>query len=171
MKLIEAMKKIKDLQIKAEDLKKKCSQFCAIQSVETPLYGKDQSEKIKEWLQGFHDITKEILKLRISVQRTNLATSVTIELGGKQVTKSIAEWIHRRKDLAGLEQSVWSSLGDRGLKEGILQNSQGEKVEVKIVRFYDPSERDRNIELYRSEPSIIDSTLEITNAVTDVIEG
>lgn len=170
MKLIEAMKKIKDLQIKAEDLKKKVSQFCAIQSVETPLYGKDQAEKIKEWLQGYGDILKEILKLRISVQRTNLDTDVTIELDGKQVTKSIAEWIHRRKDLAGLEQQLWSSLTDRGLKEGILQNSQGEKVEVKIVRFYEPSQRDKFIELYRSEPSKIDSTLEVVNAVTELIE-
>lgn len=171
MKLIEAMKKIKDLQIKAEDLKKKVAQFCAIQSVETPLYGKDQAEKIKEWLQGYGDILKEVLKLRIAVQRTNLATNVTIELDGKQVTKSIAEWIHRRKDLAGLEQSVWSSLTDRGLKEGILQNSQGEKVEVKIVRFYDPAQKDRFVELYRSEPSKIDSTLEVVNAVTELIEA
>ena len=169
MKIIEAMKQIKDLQVKAEDLKRKVSQLCAIQSIETPLYGKDQAEKIKEWCQGYGDILKEILRLRVAIQRTNLSTNVTIELGGKQVTKSIAEWIHRRRDLANLEQSLWQSIGDRGLKEGTLQNSQGEKVDVKIVRYYDPNIRDQNVELYRSEPSRIDSTLEVINAVTDLL--
>jgi hypothetical protein len=169
MKLIQAMKQIKDLQIKADDLKKKAATYCAIQNVETPLYGTEQSAKIKEWIQGYSDIVKEILRLRVAIQRTNLNTNVTIELGGIQVTKSIAEWIHRRRDLAKMEQDVWLALTDRGLKEGLMLNSQQEKVEVKIVRFYDAAERDRKSELYRSEPSIIDSTLETVNAVTDLI--
>lgn len=171
MKIIEAMKKIKELQVKAEDLRDKVSKYCAHQSLETPLYGKDQAEKIKEWLQGVSDVYREILRLRVAIQRTNLATNVTIELDGKQVTKSIAEWIHRRRDLAELERKVWESLTDRGLKEGILTNSQGEKVEVKIVRYYDPNQRDGKIACYRDEPSIVDRTLEVINAVTDVIEG
>lgn len=169
MKIIEAMKKIKDLQIKADDYRAKVKQYCAIQSIETPMYGKDQAKKIEEWLQGHGDIIKEILTLRTAIQRTNLATNVSIELGGKAVTKSIAEWIHRRRDLANLDKSVWECLTDRGLKEGLLQNSQGEKIEVKLVRYYNPTERDEKMELYRSEPSIIDSTLEVTNAVTDLI--
>lgn len=170
MKIIEAMKKIKEIQVKVEDLRKKVSQFCAIQSVETPLYGKDQSIKIKEWLQGVHDSIQEIMRLRVAIQKTNINTNVKIELGGKFVEKSIAEWIHRRRDLATLEKSVWESIGDRGLKEGIMQNSQGEKVEVKILRFYDPSEKDNNVALYRDEPSVIDRTLEVINAVTDLQE-
>ena len=39
-------------------------------------------------------------------------------------------------------------------------------TEVKIVRYFDPVERDRMIALYRSEPSLIDGTLEIVNATT-----
>lgn len=170
MKLIEAMKKIKDLQIKAEDLRKKCATFCADLSHETATYGAEQKTKIKEWLQGHSDLMKEILKLRIAIQKTNLVTNVTIELGGKQVTKSIAEWIHRRKDLAGLEKSIWDSLTDRGLREGVGTTSTGEKMDVKIRRYYDPSEKDNNVELFRSEPSTIDRTLEVINAVTDLIE-
>ncbi len=171
MKIIEAMKKTKDLQVKAEDLKRKVSTLCTIQSIETPLYGKDQAEKIKEWLQGYGDITKEILKLRVAIQRTNLATKVTIDLGGVAVTKSIAEWIHRRRDLAKMEQGLWESLTDRGLKEGKFTNSQGEVTEVKLVRYYDPNLRDKQIDLFRSEPTTIDSVLEVTNAITDIIEA
>jgi hypothetical protein len=43
-------------------------------------------------------------------------------------------------------------------------------IEKKIVRHFDPAERDRMRELYRSEPTIIDSTLETVNATTDLIE-
>lgn len=171
MKIIEAMKKIKELQIKAEDLRKKVGTYCADQSHETAVYGDQQKTKIKEWLQGHGDVIKEILKLRISIQRTNLATDVTIELGGKQVTKSIAEWIHRRKELAKSEELAWGSLTDRNLREGTIATSTGEKQEIKIRRYYDPSERDANIDLYRTEPGIIDRTLEVTNAITDINEG
>ena len=169
MKIIEGMKKIKELTIKAEDLRKKVSIYCADQSHETPVYGKDQPEKIKEWVQSHGDILKEILELRVSIQRTNIKTTVNIELGGKQVSKSIAEWIHRRRDLASLELAIWSGIGDRNLREGLVKTSTGETQEVKIRRYYDPSERDCKIELYRSEPSIIDRTLEVTNAVTELI--
>lgn len=170
MKLIEAMKMIKELQLKAEDLRKKISTYHAHMNFETPTYGKDQAETVKGWLQSHGDILKEILRLRVAIQRTNLVTPVTIELGGKHVTKSIAEWIHRRRDLAGLDLAAWQQLNDKGLKEGSAKNTAGDLVEVKIVRYYDPAERDRNADLYRTEPSIIDRTLEVTNAVTDVIE-
>lgn len=171
MKIIEAMKQIKDLQIKAEDLRKKISNYCSDQSHETPMYGKDQAAKIKEWLQSHGDILKQILKLRVGIQRTNIETPVTIELGGVQVTKSIAEWIHRRRDLAALEQSSWSGIGDRNLREGSIKTSTGENMEVRIRRYYDPGERDTKIELYRSEPAKVDSTLEVINAITDIREN
>ncbi len=169
MKIIEAMKKIKELQIKAEDLRKKVGTYCADQSHETAMYGAEQKTKIKEWIQGHGDVIKQILELRVAIQRTNINTSVTIELGGKQVTKTIAEWIHRRRDLAASDLSIWQGIGDRGLKEGTILSSTGEKVEVRIRRYYDPSERDAAIDLYRTEPGIIDRTLEVINAVTDIV--
>jgi hypothetical protein len=170
MKIIEAMKRIKELNVKAEDLKNKVAQYCAITNVENPTYGKDQAGKIKEWLQGIHDTLQEILRLRVAIQRTNLDTKVKIELGEKFVEKSIAEWIHRRRDLANSERVAWEALTDRGLREGIMKNSQGESVEVRIVRYYDPSEKDSKVAMYRDEPSVIDRTLEVVNAVTDLKE-
>lgn len=171
MKIIEAMKKIKDLQIKADDLRKKVHTYCADQSHETAVYGEKQRDKIKEWIQAHGDIVKEILKLRVGIQRTNLATAVTIELDGKQVSKSIAEWVHRRRDLSELERSLWAGIGDRGLREGLIKGSTGDTTEVKIRRYYDAGERDKWVEAYRSEPSLIDATLEVVNAVTDLADG
>ena len=169
MKLIEAMKKLKDLNVKAEDLRKKVAVNCADLNIETPMYGADQKATVDGWLQAHTDLMQEILKLRVAIQRTNLATNVTIEIGGKQVTKSIAEWIHRRRDLAKLDMDMWAKLGDRGLKEQNVQTSPGGPVtEIRVRRYYDPKERDAKIELYRSEPSVIDATLEVTNAVTEL---
>lgn len=169
MKLIEAMKKLKDLNIKAEDLRKKVSLNCADLSLETPLYGADQKATVDGWIQGHSDLLTEILKLRVAIQRTNIGTPVTIEIGGKQITKSIAEWIHRRRDLAKLEMDMWAKLGDRGLKEQNVQTSPGGPVtEIRVRRYYDPKERDMKLELYRSEPSTIDATLEVVNATTEL---
>lgn len=171
MKLIQAMKKLKDLNGKAEDLRTKVSQFCADLTMETPTYA-DQRSKVSEWIQAHSDVLKEILRLRVAIQRTNLATPVSIEIDGKTITKSLAEWVHRRRDLAKLEMDIWSKLGDRGLKEQNIQTTPGGPVtEIRIRRYFDPQERDRSKEIYRTEPSVIDGTLEVVNATTDLIEA
>lgn len=169
MKIIEALKKIKDLKKKAEDLRDKVSKHSAYMSFETPVY-QDQKKQVAEWIQSHSDILKEILSLRISIQRTNLLTGVTIEINNNQITKSIAEWIHRRRDLAIEECLMWKKLTDRGLKEGVMIDSLGKQIDNKIIRCYDPKDRDNHVSLFDSEPSLIDGKLEIVNAVTDLIE-
>lgn len=170
MKLIEGMKQLKDLAIKAEDLREKVKKFCADLSIETPTYP-DQRATVAGWIQAHSGLVKRMGELRTAIQRTNLATMVTIEIDGKQVTKPIAAWIHRRKDLAEMERAMWSALTDRNLKEQNLQTTQGGAVtEVRIRRYYDPAERDAMRELFRSEPPKIDGVLEVVNATTDLIE-
>jgi len=171
MKLIQAMKKLKDLNAKAEDLRKKVALNHADLNIETPSYP-DTKRQVSEWIQAHSDVLKEILRLRVAIQRTNLATDVSIELDGKQVSKSIAEWIHRRRDLSKLDMAMWQTLNDRNLKEQNVQTTPGGPVtEVRIRRHYEPVERDQKLEVYRSEPSVIDATLEVVNATTDLIEA
>jgi len=170
MKIIEGMKKIKDLTKKAEDIRAKIGLFCADLDYETPMYP-DQRKEVDGWLQSHSDMLKEILSLRLSIAKTNLATNVDIEIGGKTVTKSIAEWIHRRRDLSQLELTAWKKLSDRGLQEGGLASTSNPQVagrEIKIRRYYDPKQRDEKVELYTSEPMVIDARLEVVNAITDL---
>ena len=169
MKIIEGLKKIKDLKRKAEDLRTKVKDNCALSTLDTPKYP-DQKQQISEWMQAHSDILKEISHIKIALQRTNLATVVVIELGGIQVSKSVAEWILRRRELAKEDLTMVSVLSDRGIKEGIGTAPGGQPLDIKIVRFYDPASRDAAKELYSSEPSIIDGRLEVVNAVTDLIE-
>lgn len=169
MKIIQAMKSIKDLQKKAEDLRDKVKNHCALLDIETPTYT-DQRRQVSEWLQAHGDIVKEIGSLKFRIQKTNIMTEVEIELGGKHVKKSIAEWICRRKDLANLELTLYRGLTNRGLQDRKYQLTGNAPEQItKVVLFFDPVERDAKSEIYRSEPSKIDGTLEIINAVTDLL--
>lgn len=167
MKIIEGLKKIKDLQRKLDDLKEKIQKHSAYLSNETPVYP-EQAKQVAEWAQACKDIIAEMLKIRYAIQKTNLETLVTIEINGEQVEHSIAEWIHRRRDLAALDMSVLKGLTDRGLREGVLAQSTGAPLKITIVRCYDPAQRDKMLEVYASEPSLVDARLEIVNAVTDL---
>lgn len=169
MKIIQALKQQKDLIKKAEDLQDKIAKHSAYLNFETPVY-KDQRQQVDEWLQAHSDVLKELLRLRLAVQKTNLETPVTIELGGKSLTKSIAAWIHRRRDLSKIECAAWQKLTDRKLKEGKVNETTGNVLDVKIVRCYSPEKRDLMVEILEGESSVIDQHLEIVNAVTDLIE-
>jgi hypothetical protein len=175
VKIIEALKKMKDLQRKADDIRAKIRDNCADIETATPAYGtvEAQAEHVCQWLQAHSDIISEILHLRLLVQKTNLVTEVSVEVtDGYRVTKSIAAWIHRRKDLAKLEATAWSVLTNRSLQpKGYSDPTNKDLIKVANIRkYYDQKTRDTRVELYTSEPSRIDAALEITNAVTDLVE-
>lgn len=170
MKIIEAMKAIKANKEKIADLQGKIAQHCANTSIETPVYGDNTAAKIGEWLQSCDQTSRNNADLLLSIQRTNLATQVAITLGDKVVTKTIAEWVWRRREFAATDLSTWSKLTDRGIKEGSAQTSPGHVTEIKIKRHYDPVLRDKMMALYRSEPHLIDAALEVVNAVTDLVQ-
>jgi hypothetical protein len=170
VKLIEGMKEVKDLLKKADDLKSKVSKYHAALSFESPTY-EDQKKQVAEWLQAHGDVVKRIEKLRLAVARTNLATQVSIEVEpGVTVSKCITAWVLRRKELAKLQATAWEVLTDKNLKEGFTAGSTGDKVEVKITRYYDPKERDLKVAALQAEPGLIDRRLEVVNAVTDLVE-
>lgn len=169
MKIIEAMKRVKQNKEKITDLQTKISQISANLSHETPLYGTETPKKIQDWAQSCDDLTQENIKFLCSIAKTNLATDVTIEIGGKSVTKKIAEWVWRRREYAAIDLKTWSVMTDRNLREGQMQTSTGQPLVVTLVRHYDPNKRDEMISMYRNEPHQIDAALEVVNAVTDLV--
>ena len=169
MKLIEALKKKKELLAKADELREKIAKYHVHYNVETPAY-KDQKQQVKEWLQAHSDVLKEILRLAIAIQRTNLDTRSTFEFAGNKVERSISEAIIRRDSLSALELKAWAVLNDKGLKEGSRSNTTGDKEDVKLIRCYDAEERDKQMAKFTAEKSAIDAQLEVTNAVTNLLE-
>lgn len=170
MKIIEAMKRVKQNKEKITDLQAKVAAVSANLSYETPVYGDNTVSQIREWMQSATDLAQDNVKLLVSIARTNMETMVTITLGEKNVTKSIAEWVWRRREYALLDLQTWSKLTDRNLKDGMSQTSTGVPMEIKVVRHYDPVERDKMVSIFKSEPHEIDSALEVINAITDLIE-
>ncbi len=170
MKIIEAMKRVKQNKEKIADLQAKIAGVSANLSYETPIYGAETADHIKGWLQSCTDLTQDNVKLLVNIARTNLTTVVTIKLGDNTVSKSIAEWVWRRREYAAVDQASWGRLTDRNLKDGATNTSTGVPMEIKVVRHYDPLKRDYMVALYKSEPLEIDAALEVVNAVTDLIE-
>jgi len=178
MKIIEAMGKIKANKEKIADLQGKIAKNSAHLSYETPEYGTaaEVSKKLEEWAQSCEYTAQENIRLLMAISRTNLATDVTIEIGGQEVTKKIAAWVLRRGNkttpgYAATDLKTWSSMTDRGLKEGNINSSTGIPTEVKLVRNYNPVRRDKKTAEYQSEPHQINARLEVVNAETDLIEA
>lgn len=172
IKIIEGLKKLQEFLRKAEDLRQKIAKHCSHYDYEKEVYS-DQTGKVKGWVQAHGDLIKQILKLRLAIQRTNLETEVVIGIGGEAVTQSLAAWIHRRRDLAELELKAWKALQDtdtdgRPLREGKHKMTGGDQMDVVIKRHYDPEERDNALDILMNEPLLIDAKLEVTNAVTDL---
>jgi len=90
MKIIEAMKRIKDNQRKLDDIIQKVKIHCADMDYETAVYP-DQKGQISSWIQMYEDIVREIEKLQFSLQKTNVETMVTINLEGNDITKSVSQ--------------------------------------------------------------------------------
>ncbi len=175
MKLIEGLKKTKDLLRKADDLRAKIAAYCADLDADVPAYGTPdkQTAQIAEWLQAHSDVLKEIERLRLAIQKTNLVVGVDVEVtDGKHVQKSIAAWIHRRKDLAKMEAAAWAGLTNKNLKaQPYKMTATTDEVKIANIRkYYDQKTRDEKVENFTSEPSRIDAALEIANAVTDMVE-
>ena len=168
MKIIEAMKKVKANRVKISDLQGKIGLNCAHLSHETSPYD-NPAKKISEWVQSCCDISQECVGLLTSISVTNHATTVAIEIGGKTVKKTIAEWIWRRREFAAIDKATYAALGDRGLKEGQLGTSTGDPIQVTIVRNYDAEKRDKMLAEFTEEPSSIDAALEVVNATTDLV--
>lgn len=169
MKIIEAMKKIKNLQEKANDLVEKIKFHCADMDFENSVY-ENQKLIVDGWLQSHADVLKEMARLKYCLHKTNTNTLMTIELNGKEITKSIDEWIYRRHVGISEESRSWKALTDKNLRDQQLQQSSGDIKIVRVRRYYDPKERDEKLSQLMSEPSIIDGRLEIINAVTDLVE-
>lgn len=182
MKLIEALKKIKRYSTKIADIQKKIAEYCADMDVDTPIYGSDdkQRSQISEWIQSIHDMVKELADLKQSIRITNISTKVTIEIDGKRIEKSIAEWIDRRVLFANTEKVTWQCLTDKQLKPqnyypvGAKKPGYGEQVtnDVQLSRvrlYYDPKVKNHMIEVFSDEPGLIDEKLEVVNAETDLL--
>ena len=172
MKIIEALKTIKANQAKVQDLISKVQKNSAIRSDQTSPYGDQRAATatVSGWLDTIRQILRENEVLTRRIHTTNNSIEITIEIGGSLVTKTIDEWLTRRKNGVDLQTVAYQALTDRGLKEEFVSQPDGTRVPLTIVRHYNPVQRDEVLETLAQEKFLIDSRLEIVNATTDLMD-
>lgn len=169
MKIIEALKELKLNAKKIGDVSARIALNSAKKDFEKSPYA-DPTSQVKEWLDSVEGLTKRNAQLTLLISKTNAATLVTIELEGKQVTKSITEWIYRRRYGVAMEMAAVKALTNRGLKDEQVKQTDGTLLETKVVLHYDQKLRDQRMDALQQEPTLIDTRLEMVNAVTDLLE-
>ena len=128
-------------------------------------------------IDGSHDFLKSRMscKVQILVRQLEDVLVVPIQVVSNRRGKKVCYVMtpqgpqERAVQTGAFNDTFVQIIEDKGLQEGIGRDSQDNKVEIKIKRCYDQAERDDKVELFTSEPSLIDGRLEIANAVTDLI--
>lgn len=170
MKLIEALKRLKMNRKKVTDLAALIKGNIEHMDGEKTKYSNPKLH-VESWVQSIKDISLENEKLLARIQKTNLETPVSITLpDGKIVTKSISEWICRRREGIDFEELSYRSMRYT-LKDKAESNPvTGELMVNKVVHNFEASVKDQRLMHLSEEPLIIDSALEIVNATTDLME-
>jgi hypothetical protein len=186
MKIVQAIKAIKDIQKQIDDLMDKVQKYSSDEDDQDPVYGtvEKQTDQISSWMQAIRDLNAEIERLDYCIKKTNVITMVTIKLGDKEIKKPIASWIKRGQSSIGKRGNKRLSLSESDLRAWqclrentgrtetkVVKGKDGGDVVVKFRRYWDPKKRDEMMKLYASEPSIIDGVLEEVNATVDLIES
>ena len=171
--IIQALKRMKSLKEEVEQTRQLIAAHCADYSNESPVYETVEKQKLQiaSWLQSIEDKLRAYTELALRVKFTNLMTPVTIYLedGAKKLTLPLEEWIIMRREIAPIKQSLFSSIGDRSLKDKEVRTSAGGTETVQVRRYYDPVFRDTMLMKAKALPSTIDSHLEVVNATTPLL--
>ena len=175
MKLVQGLKRKKEIIEQIGDLQSKICKYSVDEDDKAPIYGTVEAQKaqIKGWQQSIRDLNKELENLTMSIQKTNLITSVTIRVGEVDVTKPIAAWIERRRTGASFDYNAWSNLQEkvpgRSADIRVTKGPDGKDRAVATRLYWDATERDKMMKVFKSEISLIDGALEVVNAETELI--
>jgi hypothetical protein len=172
--IVQALKKMKSLKEEVEATRQLLLAHSADYANESPVYETVDKQKaqIASWLQSIEDKLQAYANLALRVKYTNLMTPVTMYLddGAKKLTLPLEEWIVMRREIAPIKQGVYSSVGDRNLKDKEVRTSAGAQETVQVRRYYDPVARDAALMRAKALPHLIDSNLEVVNATTPLLQ-
>jgi len=173
--IVEGMRDIKRLMEKCGNLEEKISKHSADYDIEKPVYGTpdEQTAQVQEWVQSHTDSVHEICDLKRRLTKTNVETKVTITIGDNAIERTITEWIARRTQLSSLHARAFACLNDRRLDKNLHLGASTPGAEDKVInirRYYDPKARDKQLDALRDEPHLINQTLEVINATTQLVD-
>lgn len=126
----------------------------------------EQRKEVQSLVQSTNDLVKRKAELRRKLAITNATVEVKIE----GVTMTIAEWIEYRQHGVKNILNALSALNDNSGRQKMQSTQFDPEKGIKIIKFYDEKDRNEQAEKWSSIADKIDSSLEIVNATTDLIE-
>lgn len=116
-------------------------------------------------MQAIGDLEQRLVTLRLAIQKANADTPVTVE----GVTKSMAEWLVWRREVAPLRQRRLNGLrtGIVGARQNYVQKARQQGVEVKaddLVVNVDEQALAREAETLETVLAQLDGQLSLKNA-------
>lgn len=173
MKIIEALKEIPLIEKKIKKNNEDVLRYSATVDNGTPILYfttlEEQKQKVLSTVQSTKDLVSRRAALRRALALTNAKTEVTI-MG---LTKTITEWIEYRqfgltklKDTFGYIDQSNINARNAASKTPIPDATVG----IKVVALYPEEQKNEEMSFLLDLGNSIDTTLEITNATTDLVE-
>jgi len=168
MKIVEALKKLNVIEKRIKDNATDITKYCSVLSSEKPAFGTEEAQKVevKKLIQASEDLATEYLKLKKTIEKTNLAVTATV--GGQSY--SLSELLTIKRKLAVLMQAVYKSLNTSTAEQRLMSQRMHQTAEkTQVVQLYDESTRNQNLRRWQELYEEIDSRLEVINATEDVV--
>lgn len=177
MKLIEALKNLKTIEKRVDKNCEQIRQYAAYVSVEQPAFETEerQRQEVQSLVQANLDLEKEYIRLKKSIEHTNLTTKVTI--GSKEYTISELITIKgatKGKQGAGrFRTNTYNALHPQAALQRLQQVfSQRGGVDptnpAKVIPLYKEEEKNKQLREWDEFLSQIEGKLEVVNAETDL---
>lgn len=169
MKIIEALKKIKNLDRKIEKNKERISKWCSFIDIDLvekggtpePTYG---PEDIRRMMQQNYDWFWEKARIRHRLHKTNLVTKAFFD--GAEY--NIDQLLCLQNIVLPQEIAQWKSLRRKEKSGGY--GRRDELTAGRVVLQYNPRERDMHIEKVEDTAARLDELLDKLNLETDLVE-
>lgn len=168
MKLIEAMKRLRLIEKKMDGNCSDITRYSSIVSTERAYFDSETEQKreVIGLVQSNVDLMNEYLKLKRSIEYTNL--TVTVSMGETKYT--ISDLLVLKRKLAKKMQETFASMNDSGAERRMRNVSSTGDKPPQVIRLYDEKVRNEGLRAWSDLYYEIDSRLEVINATTDLHE-
>lgn len=174
MKIIQALKNLKTIEKRIEKNCQAISLYCAYISVEVLPYETEdkQRQEVQSLVQANIDLEKEYLKLKCSIEYTNLITKVKIG----EFEYSISELIVLKRGIgkvkgATFRANTYKSLSLLAANQRFNQAaSRGVDATnpPRVIPLFQEKYRNEQLTAWENFLAQIDGTLEVVNAETEI---
>lgn len=169
MTLIEALKQLKVIQKRIQSNANNIQAYASKPSTEKPFFDSEneQKQQVTSLLQSNKDLLNEYMKLKQSLEKSNL--EIKVEILGKQY--SISELLMLRRFGCQWMMTTIQALNDSSANNRLRNAPQdAEGRNAFIERLYDEKDKNKELRSWEDLLNAIDSRLEIVNATTDLVE-